>query len=68
MASSPSRRTGRSLSRPLSSTFEAIESDFEDRKYRHQESGDPGHGRTDERVYDLARVPKDFACAKDWPE
>jgi predicted transposase YbfD/YdcC len=48
--------------------YEAIESDFEDRKYRHQESHDQGHGRTDERVYYLALVPKDFAVATDWPE
>ena len=47
---------------------EAIENDFEDRPYRHQESCDEGHGRSDERVYFLARVPKDFAPAKDWPE
>jgi predicted transposase YbfD/YdcC len=52
----------------VESFYEAIESDFEDRKYRHHESDDQGHGRTDERVYYLARVPKDFAVAKDWPE
>jgi predicted transposase YbfD/YdcC len=47
---------------------EAIPNDFEDRKYRYPESHDRGHGRTDERVYYLARVPKDFAVAKDWPQ
>jgi predicted transposase YbfD/YdcC len=48
--------------------YEAIKNDLEDREYRCQESHDEGHGRTDERIYFLARVPKDFAPAQDWPE
>ena len=55
--------------------FEAIESffqeqitrDFEDLRYRLHETADRGHGRTDERVYFLAKVPKDFAVANEWP-
>lgn len=55
--------------------FEAIESffrdqitrDFEDLQYRQHETADRGHGRTDGRVYFLAKVPKDFAVASEWP-
>jgi len=57
------------LERAIADFFSAaVESDFEDRQYRRQESHDAGHGRTDERIYFLARVPKDFAPAPDWPE
>jgi predicted transposase YbfD/YdcC len=57
------------LERAIADSFvAALESDFEDRKYRRHASADQGHGRTDERVYYLTSVPKDFACAKDWPE
>ncbi|MGP1667617.1 MAG: ISAs1 family transposase [Rhodanobacter sp.] len=28
---------------------------------------DEGHGRAEERYYDLAKVPEDFALLKDWP-
>lgn len=44
-----------------------IARDFEDLQYRHHESAAAGHGRTDSRVYFLAKVPKDFAPAADWP-
>jgi len=44
-----------------------IAGDLEDHDYRVQESRDAGHGRIDERVYFLARVPKDFAPADAWP-
>ena len=47
---------------------DAIRNDFEDRPYRCRETRDEGHGRTDGRVFYLARVPKDFAPAKDWPQ
>jgi predicted transposase YbfD/YdcC len=47
---------------------EAVESDCADRTYRRQESHDAGHGRTDERVSVLARMPTDFAVATDGPE
>ena len=55
--------------------FEAIEShfeeqlkrDFEDLQYRHFESHESGHGRTDDRSYFVTEVPKDFAPSKDWP-
>jgi predicted transposase YbfD/YdcC len=42
--------------------------DFEDLRYRCHETIDEGHGRIDERSYFLARIPRDFAPAKDWPK
>lgn len=47
---------------------EQIERDFEDLRYRHHETIESGHGRIDERCYYLAKTPRDFAPAKDWPE
>jgi predicted transposase YbfD/YdcC len=47
---------------------EQIDRDFEDITYRHAETCDEGHGRTDHRAYYLAKVPRDFAPADDWPE
>lgn len=44
-----------------------IERDFEDLQYRSHETHDDGHGRRDERVYYLAKTPKDFAPAANWP-
>jgi predicted transposase YbfD/YdcC len=44
------------------------ERDFEDLQYRTYESQDHGHGRIDERAYFLAKTPRDFAPAEDWPE
>jgi predicted transposase YbfD/YdcC len=44
-----------------------LERDLEDLRYRHYETLDDGHGRIDERSYYLAKVPRDFAPAKDWP-
>jgi predicted transposase YbfD/YdcC len=44
-----------------------IERDFEDLQYRRHETRDEGHGRTDERAYFLAKTPRDFAPADDWP-
>jgi predicted transposase YbfD/YdcC len=46
---------------------EQIERDFEDVRYRAYESCDSGHGRIDERTYYLAKVPRAFAPAQDWP-
>jgi predicted transposase YbfD/YdcC len=46
---------------------EAIETDFEDREYRCHETRDEGHGRTEERVYFLAKVPRDWPLKKAWP-
>lgn len=46
---------------------EAIARDLEDLKYRHYENTASGHGRTDNRMYYLARVPKGFVCGKEWP-
>ncbi|MBC7817274.1 MAG: ISAs1 family transposase [Planctomycetaceae bacterium] len=45
-----------------------IERDFEDLRYRSCETRDDGHGRTDERAYYVAAIPRDFAPAKDWPQ
>lgn len=47
---------------------EQIERDFEDLRYRQHETVDAGHGRIDERCYYLAKIPRDFAPAADWPE
>ena len=44
-----------------------IERDFEDLRYRQHETNDDAHGRFDERAYYLAKVPRDFVCAKEWP-
>jgi predicted transposase YbfD/YdcC len=44
-----------------------LERDLEDLRYRHHETLEDGHGRIDERSYYLAKVPRDFAAAKDWP-
>jgi predicted transposase YbfD/YdcC len=44
-----------------------IERDFEDLRYRSHETIDDGHGRIDERAYFLAKTPREFACADDWP-
>jgi predicted transposase YbfD/YdcC len=44
-----------------------LERDLEDLRYRYHETVDDGHGRVDERSYYLAKVPRDFAAAKDWP-
>ena len=46
---------------------EHLERDLEDLQYRHHETRDKGHGRLDERMYYLAKVPRDFALKADWP-
>ncbi len=46
---------------------EQIARDFEDVRYRVYETCDHGHGRLDERTYYLARTPRDFAPAAEWP-
>jgi predicted transposase YbfD/YdcC len=46
---------------------ERLANDFEDFQYRRHETSERGHGRSDGRVYFLAKVPKAFAPAKDWP-
>jgi predicted transposase YbfD/YdcC len=47
--------------------MEQLSRDFEDLRYRHHETSDAGHGRTDERSYYLCAVPKDFALKQEWP-
>ena len=45
-----------------------IDRDFRDLQYRCHETHDAGHGRTDERAYYLAKVPRAFAPAEEWPD
>jgi predicted transposase YbfD/YdcC len=44
-----------------------IDRDFRDLQYRSHETRDEGHGRTDERAYYLAKLPRAFAPAGEWP-
>src|ERR687889_386032 len=44
-----------------------LERDLEGLRYRYHETLDDGRGRVDERSYYLAKVPRDFAPARDWP-
>lgn len=45
-----------------------IDRDFRDLRYRYHETRDAGHGRTDERAYYLAPIPRGFAPAAEWPD
>jgi predicted transposase YbfD/YdcC len=45
-----------------------LERNLEDLRYRTHETHEESHGRSDERSYYLAPVPRDFAAARDWPE
>ena len=45
-----------------------IDRDFRDLQYRCHETREEGHGRVDERAYYLARIPRAFAPAADWPD
>lgn len=47
--------------------MEQLGRDFEDLRYRHHETSEAGHGRTDERSYYLCAVPKDLALKAEWP-
>jgi predicted transposase YbfD/YdcC len=47
---------------------ENIARDFEDLQYRACETRETGHGRIDERTYYLAKTPRDFLPAADWPD
>jgi predicted transposase YbfD/YdcC len=47
--------------------MEQLGHDFEDLRYRHHETSEVGHGRTDERAYYLCAVPRDFALKSEWP-
>jgi predicted transposase YbfD/YdcC len=56
------------LKTAIASFFDTqIERDFEDLRYRHHETTDDEHGRVDERAYFLAKTPRDFTCAEEWP-
>jgi predicted transposase YbfD/YdcC len=47
--------------------FDHLEGHLKDLKPRHHETHEDGHGRSDDRYYDLAEMPRDFACRVDWP-
>jgi len=56
------------LRKPIETYFLAhLERDFEELRYRHHETNEKGHGRTDERAYFLTKVPSDFALKQQWP-
>lgn len=44
-----------------------LERDLEDLKYRSYETTEQGHGRFDERLYCLSKIPFDFAVKNEWP-
>jgi predicted transposase YbfD/YdcC len=44
-----------------------LERDLEELQYRCHETREDGHGRVDERSYDLTKMPRDFRPRKDWP-
>jgi predicted transposase YbfD/YdcC len=43
------------------------ERDLDDLRYRYHATREDGPGRIDERSYDLAKVPRDFGPATNWP-
>jgi predicted transposase YbfD/YdcC len=47
--------------------FDHLEGDLKDFKPQSHETHEDGHGRIDDRYYDVAEVPSDFSCRKDWP-
>lgn len=47
--------------------FDHLEGDLKDLKHRSHETHEDGHGRIDDRYYDIVKVPDDFACRVDWP-
>ena len=47
--------------------FDHLEGDRKDFKPQSHETREDGHGRIDDRYYDVAEVPSDFACRKEWP-
>jgi predicted transposase YbfD/YdcC len=56
------------LSEAVETHFEKhLGRDLEDLQYRHHETRDHGHGRTEERSYYLSKIPSDFALKKEWP-
>ena len=44
-----------------------LERDLEDLKYRSYETTEQGHGRFDERLYCISKIPLDFAVKQEWP-
>jgi len=44
-----------------------LENDLQHVPHRRHETRETGHGRTDERYYYLAKLPRDFPLRKEWP-
>ena len=44
-----------------------LEDDLQRVPHRRHETHETGHGRTDERYYYLAKLPRDFPLQKEWP-
>ena len=44
-----------------------MEGGLRELKAQSHETHEDGHGRIDDRYYDLAEIPSDFACRVDWP-
>jgi predicted transposase YbfD/YdcC len=44
-----------------------LENDLQHVPHRRHETRETGHGRTDERYYYLAKLPRDFPLQKEWP-
>lgn len=47
---------------------EQIERGFEDLRYREYDTIDDSHGRVDERIYYICKVPKNVAVFDHWPD
>lgn len=43
-----------------------LEEAFDDLQYRVYETSESGHGRIDERSYGVMKIPRNFACRKEW--
>ena len=46
---------------------EHLDDDLQRVPHRRHETCETGHGRTDERYYYLAKLPRDFPLRKAWP-
>ena len=44
-----------------------LENDLQHVPHRRHETRETGHGRSDERYYYLAKLPRDFPLRKEWP-
>ncbi len=56
------------LVRAIQAVFSGhLEDDLQRVPHRRHETCEKGHGRTDERYYYLAKLPRDFPLRKEWP-